>query len=93
MRPSAAAKPTPEPTEGLGRPRCLPRITEALKATGQLPVIAYTSDAKTELEKGTLALVDNQVDATTRTIRLKGEFPEKAFKLPTRTCLQVNYAC
>ena len=59
----------------------LPRLNEALKATGQLPVIAYTSDGKTELDRGTLALVDNQVDATTGTIRLKGEFPNKDHKL------------
>ena len=54
----------------------LPRINEALKA-GPLPVIAYTSDGKTELDRGTLALVDNQVDATTGTIRLKGRVPEQ----------------
>ena len=64
------------------RPRSNCRaINEALKATGQLPVIAYTSDGKTELDRGTLALVDNQVDATTGTIRLKGEFPNKDHKL------------
>jgi multidrug efflux system membrane fusion protein len=55
----------------------LPRINEALKNTGQLPVIAYTSDGQKLLDRGTLALVDNQVDATTGTIRLKGEFPNE----------------
>lgn len=59
----------------------VPRINEALKARGPLPVIAYTSDGKTELDRGTLALVDNQVDATTGTIRLKGEFPNGEHKL------------
>jgi multidrug efflux system membrane fusion protein len=58
----------------------LPRINEALKG-GPLPVVAYTSDGKTQLDEGTLALVDNQVDTTTGTIRLKGEFPNKDHKL------------
>ena len=58
----------------------VPRINEALKS-GPLPVIAYTSDGKMELDKGTLALVDNQVDATTGTIRLKAEFANKDHKL------------
>jgi multidrug efflux system membrane fusion protein len=58
----------------------LPRINDALKS-GPLPVVAYTSDGKTELDKGTLALVDNQVDATTGTIRLKAEFANKDHKL------------
>lgn len=58
----------------------LTRINEALKS-GPLTVDAYSSDGKTLLDEGTLALVDNQVDATTGTIRLKGEFPNKANKL------------
>jgi multidrug efflux system membrane fusion protein len=58
----------------------LPRINEAL-TSGPLPVVAYTSDGKMELDKGTLALVDNQVDATTGTIRLKAEFANKDHKL------------
>jgi multidrug efflux system membrane fusion protein len=58
----------------------LARINDALKA-GPLLVIAYTSDGKTELDRGTLALVDNQVDAATGTIRLKAEFPNKDHKL------------
>ncbi len=58
----------------------LTRINEALKS-GPLAVNAYSSDGKTLLDKGTLTLVDNQVDATTGTIRLKGEFPNKDHKL------------
>lgn len=58
----------------------LPRINDALKS-GPLPVIAYTSDGSTELGRGTLALVDNQVDAATGTIRLKAEFPNTDHKL------------
>jgi membrane fusion protein, multidrug efflux system len=58
----------------------LTRINGALKS-GPLAVDAYSSDGKTLLDKGTLALVDNQVDAATGTIHLKGEFPNKDHKL------------
>ena len=50
----------------------LARINTALKG-GPLPVTALTSDGKTELDKGTLALVDNQVDIATGSIRLKAQ--------------------
>ena len=62
------------PEEELGR------INTALKG-GPLPVIAYSSDGKTELDRGMLALIDNQVDITTGTIRLKAQFPNKDHKL------------
>ena len=58
----------------------LPRINAALK-TGPLPVTALTSDGKTELDKGTLALIDNQVDTATGSIRLKGKFDNSENKL------------
>jgi multidrug efflux system membrane fusion protein len=58
----------------------LPRINDALK-DGQLPVTALTSDGKTELDKGTLSLVDNQVDVATGSIRLKGKFDNLDNKL------------
>lgn len=62
------------PEEELGR------INAALR-TGPLPVVALTSDGKTELEKGTLDLVDNQVDTATGSIRLKGRFDNTDNKL------------
>jgi multidrug efflux system membrane fusion protein len=52
----------------------LPPIFDELKK-GALTLAAYTSDGKRELGKGKLALVDNQVDMTTGSIKLKGEFP------------------
>ena len=58
----------------------LPRINTALKG-GPLPVTALTSDGKTELDKGTLALVDNQVDTATGSIRLKARFDNSDNKL------------
>ena len=52
----------------------LPRIAEA-RAKGGLIVTALDGDGVTELDQGTLALVDNQIDAATGTIKLKANFP------------------
>ncbi len=58
----------------------LPRILDELKH-GVLPVTAFTSDGKQELAKGELSLVDNQVDTTTGSIKLKGKFPNTEMTL------------
>lgn len=58
----------------------LPRILDELKA-GPLAVEAYTTDRKRLLGKGELSLVDNQVDMTTGTIKLKGKFANKDMDL------------
>jgi multidrug efflux system membrane fusion protein len=42
---------------------------------GPVTVAAFSQDDKNELDQGTLALVDNQIDQTTGTIRLKATFP------------------
>ena len=52
----------------------LPRIQEAM-AAGPLAVAAYSSDDKTELDRGTLLTVDNTIDGATGTIKLKATFP------------------
>jgi membrane fusion protein, multidrug efflux system len=46
-----------------------------------IPVVALGPDDSTELDRGTLDLVDNQVDQTTGTIKLKANFPNPALKL------------
>src|SRR5580693_2871253 len=54
----------------------LPYISDA--QSGQpLKVIAITTDGKKPLADGTLAVVNNQVDTTSGTIRLKGVFDNK----------------
>ncbi|WP_291165320.1 efflux RND transporter periplasmic adaptor subunit [Hyphomicrobium sp.] len=58
----------------------LPRILDELKH-GPLSVTAFTSDRKQELAKGELSLVDNQVDTTTGSIKLKGRFPNTEMTL------------
>jgi len=44
------------------------------QAKQHLKVIAYAMDDKTELARGELTLIDNQVDAATGTIHLKAQF-------------------
>jgi multidrug efflux system membrane fusion protein len=54
----------------------LPYINEA-QAVAPLKVIAITTDGKKPLAEGTLAVVNNQVDSTSGTIRLKAVFDNK----------------
>ncbi len=52
----------------------LPEINRGL-GEGALPVDALRPDGKSALDKGTVVVVDNQVDQTTGTVRLRAEFP------------------
>jgi membrane fusion protein, multidrug efflux system len=52
----------------------LPGVSKAL-AAGSVPVIALLRDDKTELDTGTLSLIDNEIDSSTGTMRLKATFP------------------
>jgi membrane fusion protein, multidrug efflux system len=54
----------------------LPYINEGQSAN-PLKVIAYTTDGKKALAEGSLAVVNNQVDTTSGTIRLKAVFDNK----------------
>jgi multidrug efflux system membrane fusion protein len=54
----------------------LPYINEA-QAVAPLKVIAITTDGKKPLAEGALSVVNNQVDATSGTIRLKAVFDNK----------------
>ncbi len=58
----------------------LPAVQAALQA-GRPPVVALASDDKTELDRGTLLTIDNTIDPTTGTIRLKATFPNQASHL------------
>lgn len=58
----------------------LPQINEALKG-GPLAITAFSSDGRTELGRGQLSLVDNQVDTASGTIRLKATFDNSEHKL------------
>ena len=52
----------------------LPTVGQAL-AAGAVQVTALSRDGKSALDTGSLALIDNQIDATTGTMRLKATFP------------------
>lgn len=56
------------------------RINAAF-AKGPLAVEALAADNKTVADRGVLQVVDNQVDATTGTVRLKAEFPNPELQL------------
>ena len=47
----------------------------------EVPVTALESDGQTELDRGTVELVDNLVDQTSGTIKLRAAFPNKNAKL------------
>lgn len=51
------------------------RVQRALAVTGELPVEAFNRDFQTRLATGTLSAIDNQVDPSTGTVKLKAVFP------------------
>jgi multidrug efflux system membrane fusion protein len=52
----------------------LPQVMRQVRNGARLPVEAYDRDAKTKLATGTLLTVDNQIDQTTGTVKLKTIF-------------------
>jgi membrane fusion protein, multidrug efflux system len=55
-------------------------INKAL-ALGPVSAYALDADGKTALDRGILQVVDNQVDPTTGTVRMKAEFPNATMQL------------
>lgn len=53
------------------------QLADIRKSEGEkaLDAIAFTTDGKLELDRGTLQVIDNQIDPATGTVRLKAEFP------------------
>ena len=51
------------------------RAVNAAQAKGELAVEALDSDNRTLIDRGVLQVVDNQVDQTTGTVRMKASFP------------------
>jgi membrane fusion protein, multidrug efflux system len=72
LRPIAVTFPLPQDN--------VPMIQKAL-ASGKPPVIAFTSNDASELDRGTLLTIDNAIDATTGTIKLKAIFPNASYQL------------
>jgi multidrug efflux system membrane fusion protein len=55
----------------------LPQVTQKLRAGAHLPVDAYNRDNSKKLASGTLVTLDNQIDSTTGTSKLKAVFDNK----------------
>ena len=53
----------------------LPVVLKLLKANQRVPVDAFDREQKIKLDSGVLLTVDNQIDPTTGTVRLKAQFP------------------
>jgi multidrug efflux system membrane fusion protein len=58
----------------------LPELNKTF-AEAPLTVDAFAADGKTVLDRGKVIVIDNQVDQTTGTVRLKGEFPNLNLQL------------
>ncbi len=55
----------------------LPGLMQRLHSSEKLPVEAYDREQKKKLAAGTLLTVDNQIDPTTGTVKLKAQFPNE----------------
>ena len=53
----------------------IPTVLEQLRRGVRLPVEAYDREQRRKLAEGALLTIDNQVDPTTGTVRLKAQFP------------------
>ena len=52
----------------------LPAVLKRIQTGERLPVEAFDRDQKTQLANGALLTVDNQIDTTTGTVKLKAQF-------------------
>jgi multidrug efflux system membrane fusion protein len=59
----------------------LPQVLARLKTGERLPVDTYDREMRRRLSRGSLLTVDNQIDPTTGTVRLKAIFPNEANEL------------
>ncbi|TNC12097.1 MdtA/MuxA family multidrug efflux RND transporter periplasmic adaptor subunit [Methylobacterium terricola] len=59
----------------------LSRVMDRLRAGATLPVRVFDRSDTTEIARGTLDTVDNQIDVTTGTVKLRALFPNKDDRL------------
>jgi multidrug efflux system membrane fusion protein len=59
----------------------LPPVLKKLRAGAKLPVYAFDRNDTTQIASGTLLTVDNTIDPTTGTSKLKAQFPNSDFAL------------
>jgi len=56
-------------------------INQQMARQGSLPVLATEADGKTIIDQGSVSLIDNQIDQTTGTIKLKATLPNDQLTL------------
>ncbi len=59
----------------------LPTVVQKTRAGQKLPVDAFDRELKNKIASGTLTTIDNQIDQTTGTVRLRATFDNKQSKL------------
>lgn len=59
----------------------LPAVLEKARAGEKLTVVAYDHERSTELARGRLIAVDNQIDPSSGTVKLRAEFPNEDERL------------
>jgi multidrug efflux system membrane fusion protein len=59
----------------------IPTVLDRLRRGARLPVEAYDREQRTKLAEGALLTIDNQVDPTTGTVRLRAQFPNTDYRL------------
>ncbi|HEY0456949.1 MAG TPA: efflux RND transporter periplasmic adaptor subunit, partial [Verrucomicrobiae bacterium] len=57
------------------------REIQKQRSSEPMTVVAMDRDNKTELDRGQLTVIDNQIDITTGTIKIKAAFPNENLKL------------
>jgi membrane fusion protein, multidrug efflux system len=55
----------------------IPQFIKKLRAGATLPVLAFNRSSITQLASGSLTTIDNQIDVTTGTVRLRATFPNE----------------
>ena len=59
----------------------IPTVVERLGHGARLPVLAYDREQRRKLAEGALLTIDNQVDPTTGTVKLRAQFPNTDSRL------------
>jgi len=59
----------------------IPELAAQMQSNPNLPVTAYDRSNDTEIAQGTLTTLDNTVDTTTGTVKLRASFPNSNFAL------------
>jgi len=68
----------------------IPAVVKQLQAGKQLPAQAWDRDQKNKLDDGVLLTIDNQVDTTTGTVKLKAQFPNADYALFPNQFVNIN---